>query len=132
MSDPWAAQNAGEQQPPHRPPPPGYGQQPGYGQGPGYGQAPYSRPTSGKATTVLVLGIASLVLMLFCAIGFIPAIIALVMAGGAEREIAESGGALDGAGQIKAGRIMAWMTLGLSALGLLLVIGLFALSIGFA
>ncbi len=114
-------------QPPGYGPPPGYGQQP-YGQQPygqpyapgapyGYGQAPYQRQTSSKATNVMVLGIVSLVLVWACGIGFIPAIIALVMAGGAEREIAQSGGALQGEGQIKAGRIMSWITLGLAALG---------------
>ena len=151
MSDPWADQNAGQQPPPPPAAPPAYGEQPGWGQAPGYGQPgpgqpgygqpaygqapgygapPIGRPTSGKATTVMVLGIASLVLMVFCGLGFIPAIIALVTAGSAEREIAESGGALDGAGQIKAGRIMAWVTLGLSALVLVLVAGVVALSFG--
>ena len=65
MSGPWSQQNPGEQ-------PPAYGQQPGWGQAPGPGQQPgYGQPTSGKATTVLVLGIASLVLMVFCGLGFI-------------------------------------------------------------
>ena len=57
------------------------------------------------------------------------AIVALVMAGGAEREVAQSGGALQGEGQIKAGRIMSWITLGLTALGILLLIGLIAVGI---
>ena len=74
----------------------------------------------------MVLGIVSLVFVFACGIGVIAAIVALVMAGGAEREVAQSGGALQGEGQIKAGRIMSWITLGLSALGLLLVIGLVA------
>ena len=145
MSDPWSDQNAGQLPPPppvtpppaygQQPgwgPPPAYGQQPAYGQHPAYGSAPGygpppGGPTSSKATTVMVLGIVSLVLMVFCGLGFIPAIIALVMAGGAGREIAGSGGALGGAGQIKAGRIMAWVTLGISALALLLVVGLMVL-----
>ena len=58
----------------------------------------------------MVLGIVSLVLMFTCGLGFIAAIVALVMAGGAEREVAQSGGALQGEGQIKAGRIMSWIT----------------------
>jgi hypothetical protein len=69
-----------------------------------------------------VLGIVSLVLMFTCGLGFIPAIIALTMAGGAEREIAESGGALDGLSQVKAGRIMSWITIGLTALALVAII----------
>ena len=52
------------------------------------------------------------------------------MAGGAELEIAAAGGALGGSGQVRAGRIMAWVTLGLTAVGLILVIGLVALSFG--
>lgn len=134
----------GQGQPPYGQPPygqqpygqPGYGQQPyqqpGYGYGQpayGYGQPPHLTQTSSKATTVMVLGIVSLVLMFTCGLGFIAAIIALVMAGGAEREVAQSGGTLQGEGQIKAGRIMSWITLGLSALGLLLLIGLFAVGI---
>jgi hypothetical protein len=123
---------------------PGYGQQP-YGQ-PGYGQPPYQQPgqaygygqpaygyghpqmrqTSSKATTVMVLGIVSLVLMFTCGLGFIAAIVALVMAGGAEREVAQSGGTLQGESQIKAGRIMSWITLGLTALGVMAFIALFA------
>lgn len=128
------------QQPPAQP---GYGQQP-YGQEPyqqpgqaygygqpayGYGQPPQMRATSSKATTVMVLGIVSLVLMFTCGLGFIAAIVALVMAGGAEREVAQSGGALQGEGQIKAGRIMSWITLGLTALGVILVIGLIAFGV---
>ena len=121
---------------------PGYGQQPyqqpgqayGYGQPAyGYGQPAYGYPqmqqTSSKATTVMVLGIVSVVLMFTCGIGFIAAIVALVMAGGAEREIAQSGGTLQGEGQIKAGRITSWVTIGLTALGVLLFIVLFAFGV---
>jgi hypothetical protein len=122
---------------------PGYGQPP-YGQEPyqqpgpaygyglpayGYGQPPQLRQTSSKATTVMVLGIVSLVLMFTCGLGFIAAIVALVMAGGAEREVAQSGGALQGEGQIKAGRIMSWITLGLTALGVVLLIFLVAIGV---
>ena len=128
-------------QPPYAPQPPPYGQ-PAYGQQPPYapppygqspasygypaptgasGPQPYSGPTtSGKATTVMVLGIVSLVLMVMCGLGFIMAIVALVMAPGAQREIAESGGRLTGEGQVKAGKIMSWITIGLSALGVVI------------
>lgn len=96
----------------------GYGYPPaGYGQGPGF-----TRPNSSKATTVGVLGIVSLVTLFTCAIGFIPAIISLAMAGGAEREIRESGGALGGEGMIKAGRICSWITLALTALAIIGVV----------
>ena len=76
----------GQSPPQYPPPPPPYGQSPasyGYPAPTGaYGPQPYYGPTtSGKATTVLVLGIVSLVLMFSC-IGFIPAIVALVLAPG--------------------------------------------------
>jgi hypothetical protein len=71
----------------------------------------------------MVLGISSLVLnFTCCGLGFITAIIALAMAGGAQREVADSGGALGGEGQIKAGRVMSWIAVGLSALALVLVV----------
>ena len=129
---------------PGYPPPPGYGQpygpQPGYGAAPpgygppaysstAYGYGSYAPTTSSKATTVMVLGIVSLVLFFTCFVGFITAIIALTMAGGAEREIAESGGTLTGETQIKAGRIMSWITLGLTALALLAIVGLIAIGV---
>ena len=80
------------------PPPPGYG---------------YPVPqTSGKATTVLVLGILSL------AVCMVLGIIAVCLAPGAEREIAESQGRLGGEGQIKAGVICAWISIALNVLAL--------------
>jgi hypothetical protein len=141
--------------PPPWPPQPGaapsYGQptgdQPGppaYGQ-PGWGQAPYGQPgwgppgyppagypprTSGKATTVLVLGIASLVSFFgLCGIGVVPAIVALVLARGADREIAASGGALTGEGQVQAGRIMSWITVALTVLALVVVAAFIAIAV---
>ena len=64
--------------------------------------------------------------MMTCGIGFIAAIIALAIAGGAEREIAESGGRLAGRGQIRAGRIMSWITIGLTAAVVIALIGVLA------
>ncbi|MDQ1643679.1 MAG: penetrans ue family 26 [Actinomycetota bacterium] len=84
---------------------------------------------SSKATTVMVLGIVSLVLALSCGLGLIPAIVALVMAGGAEREIAASEGALDGQDRIKAGRIMSWISIGFVALAALFVLVVFAIGL---
>jgi hypothetical protein len=117
---PYGQSPYGQQPPYPPPPPPPYGQSPasyGYPAPTGaYGPQPYYGPTtSGKATTVLVLGILSLVLAFAC-IGFILAIVALVLAPGAAREIAESGGRLTGAGQLKAGKITSWITLGLTVL----------------
>jgi hypothetical protein len=130
---PYGQQPYGQQPYGQQPGQPPYGQQPyapppgyGYGQQPPYPAQPYYGPqTSGRATTVLVLGIVSLVLLFSC-IGFIPAIIALVLARGAQQEIAGSGGRLTGEGQVKAGRIMSWITIGITALGLVV----FAVVIG--
>jgi hypothetical protein len=109
------------------PPPPGYGP-PAYSTT-AYGYGSYLPTTSGKATTVMVLGIVSLVLLVMCGVGFIPAIIALVMTGGARREIAESGGTLTGESQLRAGQIMSWVTLGLTGLLVLVIAGFLAIGI---
>lgn len=120
----WGTTAPGYPPAPGFPPAPGYG--PGYG--PAYGQpqppgAPpgwqaggYARPTEGKATAALVCSIISFVV---CPI--VPAIIALVLAGQAQRSIAASGGWLQGADQVKAARIVSWIHLGLAGLALLVV-----------
>ncbi len=115
---------------------PTYGQQPPYN-APAYGQQQYGAPpagqyggypgqalpsTSGKATTVMILGITSLVLLFTCGLGFIPAIISLALVGGARREVAGSGGRLTGSGQISAGKVCSWVTLGLTVLAVVLVV----------
>lgn len=87
--------------------------------------------TSGKATTVLVLGISSLVLLCavfaFLPVSVVPAIVALVLASGAKREINQSDGALTGLGAIKAGVICSWVAIGISFAWFALVIALIAL-----
>jgi len=97
---------------------PSYGQpaygQPTYGQ-PAYGQPGYGYPpapsTDSTAIWALVLSIVSWVL---CPV--IPAVIALVLASSAERNIEASNGALAGVGMVKAARIISWIHLGLFAL----------------
>ena len=98
-----------------------YGQQPQGPYGPygPYGAAPVT--TSSRSTTVLVLGIVSLVMLFTCGLGFVTAVIALVMAPGARREIAESGGRLTGESQVRTGTILSWVTLGLTALAVVLL-----------
>ena len=64
----------------------------------------------------MVLGIVSLVMLFTCGLGFVTAVIALVMAPGARREIAASGGRLTGESQVRTGTILSWVTLGLTAL----------------
>ncbi len=117
------------------PPPPMAGYPPAYPPAtpaPGYQPSPTGVPrTSGKATTVLVLGISSLVLLcavfVFLPVSVIPAIIALVLASGAKREINQSGGALTGLGAVKAGVICSWVAIGISIAWFALIIALFAL-----
>ncbi len=108
---------------------PGYGSpQPDYGQQYGYAASPYDSPygtpgygypavqNSGRATAVMILGIASLVLMLGCGLGFIPGIVSLVMSSGAKRDIEGSGGRLGGLGMVTAGRVMSWITIAITVL----------------
>jgi glucose uptake protein GlcU len=70
----------------------------------------------------MVCGIASIVLLFTCGLGFIPAIVALVRAPSARREILASNGQLSGLGMITAGRITAWTTIGLTILGILALV----------
>jgi hypothetical protein len=115
--------------PPSYAPPPAYGSAPGYGAPAGYG---YAGPrTSTNATVVLACGIGSIVLLFTCGLGFIPAIVALVKAGSARREILESQGRLTGLGMVTAGRITAWCTIGLTILAILAIVLLITLGVAF-
>ena len=116
--------------PPGQPPgQPGYGPPPGYGNPPGYGPPGYGPPgqpqwsggpgwgpaapqTSTKAIIALVLAIAS-----FVVCPLIPAIIALVLASSASQEIRDSGGRIGGEGLNKAAKIVSWINIGLTVLG---------------
>ena len=122
-------------QPPAYPPSQGNGPQSGYGQ-PGYGQAGYgqagygqagygqAQETASRAIVVLVCAIAS-----FVVVPFIPAVVALALAGGAQQQIAQSGGRLTGDGLVRAGRIVAWINVGLTALVVVGIIGLIAFAL---
>lgn len=102
-SSPYAAGEAGP------PPAPPYGYGSGYG-GSGYG-AGYGLPvrqTSTNAVVALVLAIASYPI---CPIVF--AVVALILARTADREIAASGGLKEGAGMVRAARIIAWINIAL-------------------
>ncbi|MCD9623966.1 hypothetical protein [Rhabdothermincola salaria] len=101
--------------------PPGYGGPAAYESPAAHGTQPAGQ-TSGKATAVMVLGISSIVLMCAYGIGIIPAIVALVLARGARREIAASGGWLGGADQIRTGTICAWISVALTGLAVLAVL----------
>ena len=107
-------------------PPPQYGQ--GGGQYPpaGYGQYAPAQ-TEGKAVAALVLSICSWVVL-----PFIAAIIALVLAGSAKRDIEASGGRLGGAGMVTAAKWVSWLNIGFCLLLVLLAVlalGLFATSV---
>jgi hypothetical protein len=96
------------------PPPPGTG--PTY---PGYGAPPPEHP---RATTILVLGILSLVT---CGILGIPA---WIMGNTALREIDASRGALGGRGSVQAGRVCGIIATVILALTVLLLIAVIALA----
>ena len=92
------------------------------------GQGPYQpRPTSGRATAALILGICGLVV---CPL--IPSVLALVFGYQARNEIDASRGNMDGRGQAVAGIVLGWVGVGLCALGIVAVIALFALAAGTA
>lgn len=114
---------------PGRPPgeqPPGT--VPGWGGAPPGGGYPAPRQTSSRATTVLVLGIVSLVtFFVLCGLGFIPAIITLAMAPAARREIEASGGALEGTSQVRTGTVLAWVTLAMTAVVVIVLVAGLAL-----
>ena len=86
---------------------------------PAYGPTPQ---TSNSAVAALVLSIVAWVI---CPI--IPAIIALVFASKAEKEIASSNGWVTGGGLVTASKIVAWINIGLYAA--LLAIGVLVLII---
>ena len=83
---------------------------------------------SGKSIAILVLGIVGLMSWCFYGLGAIPAIVALSLAPGANRELAASRGTLTGEGMIKAGVICAWIAVGLGALWFLFFVFVFAVA----
>lgn len=102
--------------PPVLPPPPAYPA--GYAPAaPGYPPAPQ---TSSNAIIALILAIVS-----WAVCPIIAAVVALVLASSAGKEIAASGGRIQGAGLVTAARVVAWINIGLYAA--LLVIGAFFL-----
>lgn len=108
-------------------------QEPPYG-----GSYPYGYPqqvpgyvgphNEGIAVAALVLAIGSFPLTFACGVGFVTAIVALVLAGQADRKIREANGALTGEGMVRAARILSWIYLGLTVLVLIVV--LLALFVG--
>ena len=78
--------------------------------------------TSGTAIAALILSIASWVV---CPI--IPAIIALVLAAQADREVAQSGGTVTAAGLTTTAKIVSWVNIGVGAA--VVVLGVFMLTV---
>jgi len=76
--------------------------------------APAAPPTSSNAIVALVLAICSWVILPF-ALGWVFAIIGLVFAGKAAKEITASGGLIPGQGFVTAARIVAWINIGVTA-----------------
>jgi len=121
-------QPGGYAQPGYGPPTPEspYGQ-PGYSQ-PGYGQPGYGYPaapqTEGTATAALVIAIVGFVTCLWPVAG----IVALILANSATKRIEESGGRLSGLEQARWARIIGIVELALTAVGVVLLIILIAVS----
>jgi len=109
--------------PPAWPAQQGWGQQPGYG--PGYGYLP--QETEQTAVWALVLSIAS-----WLVLPVVLAIVALVLASGAKRNIAASGGYKSGEGLVTASKVISWINIGFFGLLLafVLLVGLVAVGTG--
>lgn len=90
------------------PPGGGYGQQPGYGPQSGYGPpVGYGGGTTDhpQGTTILLVGILSLVFTFVCGIGALFGPVAWIMGNNAIKEIDASPGRYGNRGQVQAGRI---------------------------
>lgn len=82
---------------------------------PGYGAYPPARQNSSDAVVALVLSLLSWVV---CPI--VMAIVALVFAAKAKNAIAASNGYLDGAGMVTAAKVISWLNIVVTVLGLVL------------
>jgi hypothetical protein len=101
------------------PPPPGYVGAPGYGSYPGsYGYPGATAPrTDGTAIAALVLAIVS---FLLCPL--IPAVVALALIPASRRNIAASGGAVEGASLLTAAKWIAWINVGIAGIFVILIL----------
>jgi hypothetical protein len=142
---PEATQPSGPAQPGYGAPPgygaqPGYGDQPGYGGQPGYtqpyGQPPYGQPgygqpygTQGYGYPVPQTDSSATAALVIAIVGFficppVGAVVALILAGSAQKRIEASGGRLTGLDQARAARIIAIVEPVLT--GVLILIGVIA------
>lgn len=110
----WWQASDGKWYPPAAPPP--------------HGAATYGLPTAttpGKVTAALVLAIVS-----YFTCPVVLAIVALVLANSASREIEASGGQLGGESTLKTARIVAWVNIGLfGVMAVFAVISIVAITI---
>jgi len=114
---------------PSYPVPGGYTPAPGYGAyppayPPGYPQGYGPASTSSSAIVALILAVTS---WLVCPI--VPAIVALVFAARADREVRGSGGTIQGGGLSMAAKIISWINIGLFAAILLMAVVFFVVAV---
>ncbi|WP_432561263.1 DUF4190 domain-containing protein [Kineococcus sp. SYSU DK003] len=86
-------------------------------------------PVTGMAHAVLWTAVGGLVLS-FTGLGWIASIVALALTPGARREILESHGTRRGLGFLLAGKICAWVNIGLTVLFVAFLVALLALGLG--
>jgi|GEM_PF-5034210 len=117
------------QQPAAPAPPPGYAAGPmtpqgNYGYVPGYAGSPVGPvpDTSSNAIVAFVLSLVSWLLCAFYGIGVILAIVALVFASMAKKEIIASGGWKTGLGFVTAAKVLSWINIGVVAVVAVIVI----------
>ena len=94
---------------------------------PGTYGAPFgtpSKPTNSDAVIALVLAVGAWVV---CPL--VLAIVALVFASMGTKEIAASGGRIEGQGLITAAKIVAWINIGVMAAALLIGLAIFLLAV---
>ncbi|WP_328295224.1 hypothetical protein OG218_21350 [Kineococcus sp. NBC_00420] len=128
QNQPYPSSYPGQQQHPNQP----YPNQQYPNQYGSYG-TPQQVPVAGMAHAVLWTSVGGLVLM-FTGLGWIAAIVALALTPGARREIMEANGAKRGLGFLFAGKICAWVNIGLTVLliiGLIVLFGIIGANGGF-
>jgi len=113
----------------------GYGQQgynQPYAQNQQYGEyGPYAgqqAPVTGMAHAVLWTAVGGLLLS-WTGLGWVASIVSLCLTPGARREILAANGAKRGLGFLLAGKICAWVNIGIAVLGLIGIIAFFAIGL---
>ena len=135
----WQQPQQSQQPPPYgqpgQGPLPPYGQAPPlYGQAPQFGQTPYGTPygvpgyvpprNSGTAIAALVVSILS-----FTTCPLVAAIIALILANNAKREILLSGGTITGESMVTAAKVISWINIGVSIVFAVIFLALFVIAV---